>query len=91
MNQRAVEIQENDTIVLQPKPDGYWVFSIQRDQRTVFSWEYRRAEISPPVSAFHMINSAVSEEDFDIFLFIHNVINDRQRRNRVFRQEDEPK
>lgn len=90
LNQQIVEFQDNDAIVLQPQPLNHQLFSIQRDQRTVFSWVYKRPLISPPVSAFQMIEPMISEEDFDIFVFIHNVINDKQRMKRVFMQKDEP-
>ena len=84
LDQTTIQFQNNDRIMLEPLPDDRYLFSIERNNEIVFSWEYQRAEIYPPISAFQIINPLASEEDFDIFIFIQNVINNVERKKRVF-------
>jgi hypothetical protein len=84
VNEKTTDFQENDKIFIESLLNNHCVFSIQRGQEIIFTWNYKINPIIPPISAFRMVNPMASEEDFDIFIFMRNVINDIERRKRVF-------
>lgn len=85
LDRQKIQFLENDNVNIESLPDNHCLFSIQRGSEIIFSWKYKRRQITPSISAFQMVNPMISEEDFDIFVLIHNVINNRDRKERVFR------
>jgi hypothetical protein len=80
---QKIKFQEADRVQLKTLPNSHCLFSIQRGQEVVFSWEYTPQEIYPPISAMQLVNPMASEEDYDIFVFVHNVINNAERRKKA--------
>jgi hypothetical protein len=86
VNKQIIQFQENDSISISSLSNNQFRFSVHRDNQEIFSYQYQRHQITPTISAFQIVNSMSEEEDFDIFLLINNVMNDKKRMERVFRQ-----
>jgi len=85
-DKQIIQFQENDNVFIESLPNSRCLFSIQRGQENIFTWEYECRQIMPPISAFQIVNPMISEEDFDIFTFIYNVVNNKDRKERIFRR-----
>jgi hypothetical protein len=85
IDQNTIEFKKNDRVLLEPSTDDIFEFSIERNKEKIFTWKYKRPEIDPPLSAFQFFSPLISEENFDIFQLIHNVINNDERKKRFYR------
>jgi hypothetical protein len=83
VDKQLIVLANNDKILLQPTGNEQKHFSIQRGNNTIFSLTYTPPEIHPPLDVFQFF-SPIEEEDFDIFLLIHNICNDSERRSVAF-------
>ncbi len=62
---------------------GTRTLSVVRDGRAVLQWAHKPVEIRPPLEEDP--TPFVEREQFDFALFIENVLNDPQRRERIYR------
>ena len=85
VDKQIIQFKENDRVSISPLSNGHSQFSIWRDKENIFNYEYESHHITPPISAFQIVNPIIGEEEFNIFLFVYNAINDKERKERVFR------
>lgn len=83
VEKQLIVFEDNTKIMIQHATEGRKHFSVQRGEDIILSLTYNHPTIDPPLG-FYQFFSPVDEEDFDIFLLIHNVFNDLERRNRIF-------
>jgi hypothetical protein len=57
-------------------------FRLTRDQQVLFEQEYSASEPDPSLQIDP--TPFVEEEDFDVFMFIHNVLSEPSRRRRIY-------
>jgi hypothetical protein len=86
VDKQIIKFQEGDSVSIESLSNNRYRFSVHRDHEDIFEHEYQGYQSSPPILAFQIVNPMSSEEDFDIFLFINNVMNNEERRQRVFRK-----
>jgi hypothetical protein len=86
LDRQIIEFQEGDKVFIESLPSNQCLFSIQRNQETIFKWKYKSYQLEPTISIFQVVNPMTSEEDFDIFALVHNVINNANRKERAFRR-----
>ena len=60
-------------------------FKLFRGKEILLSIDYERPVINPSLEISQFFNPFIEEEDFDIFLFINNVINNPRRREILYR------
>ncbi len=56
LDHTMIEFKDNDRVILEPLSDDILTFSIERNNETIFSSKYKRAEIDPPLSAFQFFS-----------------------------------
>ena len=83
-----ITLDDKDKVFLRQEDDNHNRFEIERDGKIIFTKVYSCPEISPDISAHQFFNPLISEEDFDIFLFIRNVINNPDRKMRVYKTKN---
>lgn len=86
IDDQTIGLRDEDTVLLEPVQGNWNRFRILRDKETLFSWVYERPEIYPSINFSQFFNPLIADEDFDICLFIYNVMNDPGRKERVFRR-----
>ena len=78
-----IELQDDAIVSLQREVDNQFRLVVLRRGLPAFNWRYRRPKIDPPLPADP--TSFVEEEDFEILLLTSNVMNDNERRRRIYR------
>jgi hypothetical protein len=78
-----IEIDYDDKVLLEKKSDTQNLFRIQKGEKIVYSLEYQRPVIDPPLGFYQNVYAA-EEEDFDFLLLIYNMCNEPDRKERVF-------
>lgn len=61
----------------------YRIFQICKKNEIILNFEYLPEKIDPPLE-LDFISSFVEEEDFDLCLYVRNVANDPERRDRIY-------
>lgn len=61
-------------------------FSLLRNGRQLLELIYKRPKINPSLE-IDTVSSFVEEEDFDFCLFIYNVMNNSERKKRIYRED----
>jgi hypothetical protein len=77
------ELTKETSIKLERVRDRVNSISVLRSGTPLFTWAYQRPTIDPPLELDP--TPFVDEEDFDFCLFVHNVMNDPSRRERIYR------
>jgi hypothetical protein len=64
--------------------DGYRLFQLVQNGNVLINYRYRSPiyKVSPNID----LTPFIEEEDFDFFLFVHNVLNQDDRRHRIYNQ-----
>lgn len=83
VDKHIIVLGKEDKVLLQQAENGRKHFSIQRDGDLIFSVTYAPPEVQPYLGVTQLF-SMVEEEDYDIFLLIHNIQNDPERRDVAF-------
>ena len=78
-----IELPDDANVSLQREVDNQVRLVVLRRGLPAFNWRYRRPKIDPPLMADP--TPFVDEEDFDILLLAFNVINDNERRRKIYR------
>jgi len=83
LGEEEVKIADDATSIL-VREDGYRLFQLLQNGNLLINFRYRSPvyEVSPHMDPTPFID----EEDFDFFLFVHNVLNQGDRRHRVYNQ-----
>lgn len=76
------ELGHTDSTQYQAIERGLAEFSILREGQPLYSWAYRRPVIDPPLELDP--TPFVEEEQFDVCLFVHNVLSSPERRRRIY-------
>ena len=90
VDDQLITLDNRDKVMLESRRGDQYHFKVQKGMDIVISLIYKRTPISPPISAYEFFNPMITEESFDIFLFIYNAFNDSGRRDRVFRSKRNP-
>lgn len=79
---KAIELGEDTSAHFRRRGETR-VLTVRREELTLIQWEYRLPPLDPPLEEDP--TPFVEAEDFDFGLFVSNVVNDKARKDRIFR------
>ena len=83
IDDQLIELTAGTTVCVEPVDEKRNLFEIVQDHGIILSWEYEKPENGQLLGVAQFFNPLISDEDYDICIFIYNVANNPSRRERI--------